>query len=59
MDPARCVKAIVTSNSVKDVKEACDVLIEDDFEVSLGSGVISVHRAPFNVKLPVRRGAGN
>ena len=59
MDPAHCVTAIVTSNSVKDVKEACRVLIEDDFEVSRSSGVTSVHRAPFNVKLPVRRGAGN
>src|SRR5205823_6365034 len=56
---ARCAGAIVTSNSINDVKEVWHVLIENDFEASRGSGVISEHRAPFNVKLLVRRGAGN
>ena len=59
MHTARCVTAIVRINSIKDVKEACDVLIEDDFEVNRVSVVISVHGSPFNIKLPVRRGAGN
>ena len=59
MDPACFVSAVVNSNSIKDVKETLDILIEDDFEVSRASGVIKVHRSPFNVKLPVRRGAGN
>src|SRR5437762_14191672 len=50
---ARCAGAIVTSNSINDVKEIRHVLIENDFEVSRGKGFISEQRATFKGKLPV------
>lgn len=59
MHPACFVEAIVNSHPIEDVKEARGVLIEYDFKVSLVSGVTKVYRAPFNVELPVRRGARN
>ena len=53
---AGLIKAVVGSCAIDDVK-ACFALMEHHFKVGCRSGVGEVHRAPFNVKLPVRRGA--
>ncbi|PYI49431.1 MAG: hypothetical protein DMF11_01065 [Verrucomicrobia bacterium] len=49
---------IVGSHPIEDVKEAALALIEDHFKVGRATSV-KISRAPFNVKLPVGRGAGD
>jgi len=59
LHPARLITAIVRSCSVEDVIEAWLVLVERHFKVGWRSGVGVVHHPPLNVKLPVRRRAGD
>ena len=48
--------ATVRSYSIEDVKEALLVLVEHHFKVGCAAPA-KITRSPFNVKLPVRRGA--
>jgi len=49
---------VISSHPIDNVKEAALALVEHHFKVGRTASV-KISRAPFNIKLPVRRGTGD